>query len=60
MGDVWGRELDLYPFGDKVHKSLRLNSDAGDIPDVMAHQLECPLGDSSRGIVVVDDVTQRV
>ena len=37
MGDVWGRELDLRPFGDKVHKSLRLNNGVGDIPDVVAH-----------------------
>ena len=60
MGDVWGQELDLCPFGDKVHESLRLNSGAGDIPNVVAHQLECPLGDSSRGVVVMDDVSQRV
>ena len=29
MGDVWGRELDLHPFGDKVHESLRLNGVQG-------------------------------
>ena len=37
VGDVWGRELDLRLFSDKVHESLRLNSGAGDIPDVVAH-----------------------
>ena len=37
VGDVWGRELDLRPFGDKIRKSLRLNSGVEDIPNVMAH-----------------------
>ena len=37
VGDVWGQELDLCPFGDKVCESLRLNSSMGDIPDVVAH-----------------------
>ena len=57
MGDVRVQELDFHPFGDEVGKSLRLNSSAGDIPDVMAHELECPFGDSSHGIVVADDVS---
>ena len=60
MGDVWGQELDLRPFDDKIHESLRLNSDAEDIPDVMAHELESPFEDSSCGVVVVDDVSQWV
>ena len=60
MGDIWGRELDLCPFGNKVGKSLRLNSSAGDIPDVTTHELKCPLGDSSHGVTVADDVSQRV
>ena len=37
MGDIWGQELDLRPFGDKVRESLRLNSGMGDILDVVAH-----------------------
>ena len=60
MGDVRGRELDFHPFDDKVGKSLRLNSGARDIPDVMTHELESPLGDSFRSIVVADDVSQQV
>ena len=60
MGDVWGRELDFRPFGDEVCESLRLDSSARDIPDVVTHELESPLGDLSHGIAVVDDVSQRV
>ena len=52
--------MDLRPFEDKVHKSLRLNSGTGDIPDVMAHEFKCPLGDPSRGVTVADDVFERV
>ena len=43
MGDIWSQELDLRPFVDKVGESLRIYSSAGDIPDVMTHELECPL-----------------
>ena len=60
MGDVRGLELDFRPFGNKIHESLRFNSGMGDIPDVVAHEFECPLGDLSHGITVVDDVLERV
>ena len=60
MGDVWGQELDFRPFGDEVGESLRLNSSTGDIPDVVAHELKSPFGDSSHGIAVADDVSQWV
>ena len=60
MGDVRGQELDFRPFGDEVGESLRLNSSAGDIPDVMAHEFKGPLRDSSRGVAVVDDVSKWV
>ena len=60
VGDVWGQQLDLHPFGDKIRESLRLNSGMRDIPDVMAHEFECPLGDSPHGIAVADDVSERV
>ena len=60
MGDIWGRELDFRPFGDEVGESLRLNSSVGDIPDVMAHELESPLGDSTCGVAVANDVFERV
>ena len=60
MGDIRGQELDFRPFDDEVGKSLRLNSGARDIPDVMTHELESPLGDSSCGIAVADDVSQWV
>ena len=60
MGDVRGQELDFRPFDNEVGESLRLNSGAGDIPDVVAHELESPFGDLSHDIAVVDDVSQRV
>ena len=60
MGDVWGQELDFCPFGDEVGKSLRLNSGAGDIPDVMTHELESPLGDLASGVTVMDDLPEWV
>ena len=37
VGDVRGQELDFRPFGDEVGEGLRLNSGAGDIPDVVAN-----------------------
>ena len=57
MGDVQGQELDFHPFGDEVGESLRLDSGARDIPDVMTHELESPLGYSSCGIEVADDIS---
>ena len=44
----------------KIHESLRLNNGTRDIPDVVAHEFECPLGDPSRGITVADDVSEQV
>jgi len=60
VGDIWGRELDFCPFSDEVGESLRLNSGMGDVPEVVAHELESPFGDSSRGVAVADDVSQWV
>ena len=60
MGDVRGQELDFHPFDDEVNESLRLDSGARDIHDVVSHELESPLGDSSRSIAVADDVSQWV
>ena len=60
VGDVRGWELDFRPFGDEVDKSLRLNSSVGDIPDVVAHELESPLGDPVGGIAVMDDLPEWV
>ena len=60
VGDIRGQDLDFRPFGDEFCKGLRLNCSAWDIPNVMAHELECPLGDSSHGVVVVDDLPQWV
>ena len=56
MRDIRGQELDFRPFGDEVGNSLRLSSGAGDIPDVMAHELKSPLGDLASGIMVTDDL----
>ena len=52
--------MDLRPFSDKVCESLRLNSGAGGISDVVAHEFKSPLGNSSRGVAVVDDVSEWV
>ena len=60
VGDVWGQELDFRPFGDEVGESLRLNSSARDISDVMAHELESPLGDPADGATVTDDLPKWV
>jgi len=60
VGDVWGGELDFRPFGDEVGESLRLNSGARDIPDVVAHELKSPFGDSSHDVTIVENVSQRV
>ena len=60
MGDIRGQEQDFRPFGDEVSKSLRLDSGAGDIPDVMTHELESPLGDSVDDVTVMDDLPEWV
>jgi len=60
VGDVRGQELDFHLLGDEVGKSLRLDSGVRDIPDVMTHELESPLGDSSHDIEVANDVSQHV
>ena len=60
MGDIWSQELDLRPFGNKVGESLRINSSARDIPNVVTHEFECPLGDPSSGVVFADDVSERI
>ena len=60
MGDVWGQELDFRPFGDEVGESLRFNSSVGDIPNVVAHELESPLGDSVGGVAVMNDLLEWV
>jgi hypothetical protein len=60
VGDIWGWDLDLRPFGDKVRERLRLDSRMGNIPDVVAHEFKCLLGDPSRGITVADVVSERV
>ena len=60
MGNVQGRELDFRPFSDEVSESLRINSNAGDIPDVVAHELESPLGDLASDVMVTDNLPEWV
>ena len=60
MGDIRGQELDFRPFGDEVGKSLRLNRGAGDIPDVVVHDLESPLRDLADDSAVTDDLPEWV
>ena len=60
MGDVRGQELDFCPLTDEVGKSLRLNSNVAGTPDVMAHELESPLGDSASDVTITDDLPEWV
>ena len=60
VGDVRGQELDFRPFDNEVGESLRLNSGAGDIPNVVAHELESPLGYSTGDVTVMDNLPKWV
>jgi hypothetical protein len=56
MGDVWSWGVYLYPLSDEVGQGLRLDGGAGDVLDVVAHELECPFGDLSCSVAAVDDL----
>ena len=47
------REFGFCPFGDKVNQYLRLNGSSWFICDVEWEELDGPLGNPARGIVVV-------
>ena len=59
--EVWQifRLLGLFPVGDEVRESLRLNSFTRLILDVVDADLDDPLGDSLSRLTVADDVLQR-
>ena len=57
VDDRWWH-LDLGPFRDKISQRLRLDGRPRGIRNALAHQLECPFHDSSRGILVLDDLTE--
>ena len=44
----------------KIHEGLRFNGRTGEVPHVVAHELECPLRDPSCGVAVADDVPEWV
>jgi hypothetical protein len=50
--------LDLRPLGDKVGRGLRLDGSAGDVFDVVAHELAFPFGHSSHSVAAVDDLPE--
>jgi hypothetical protein len=58
VGDVRSRGLDLRPLGDKVGRGLRLDGSAGDVFDVVAHELAFPFGHSSHSVAAVDDLPE--
>ena len=51
-------QLDLGPFRDEVSQHLGLDCHLGGIHNALIHQLECPLCDSSRDILALDDLAK--
>jgi hypothetical protein len=52
--------LNLRPIGHEVHKYLAFDCAAWCVRDVLPHQLECPLGDPSFGLGVLDDLPEWI
>src|SRR4051812_36027044 len=50
--------LKLFPIIDKIHQGLRFNGRAWHVLQTMRPELSGPLGDSSCGLSVLDDVSQ--
>ena len=44
---------------NEISQHLGLDSHPGSIRNALTHQLECPLHDSSYGILVLDDLIER-
>ena len=58
VDDRWWH-LDLGPLYNEISQHLRLDGHLGGIRNALTHQLERPLCDSSHGILVLVDVTER-
>ena len=58
VDDCW-RYLELGPLYNEISQHLGLDGRPGGIRNALTHQLECPLGDSSCGIPVLDDLAER-
>ena len=50
--------LDLSPLCNEISQHLRLDGHLGGIQNALTHQLECPLCDSSCGILVLDNLAE--
>ena len=59
LADGCWRHLDLGPFHNKIGQCLGLDGRPRGIRNGLTHQLECPLGDSPYGILVLDDLAER-
>ena len=57
VDDCW-RHLDLGPLCNEISQHLGLDSHPGEIQNALTHQFECPLCDSSCGILVLDNLTE--
>jgi hypothetical protein len=55
---VTGGVLSLGPFDHKICQGLGLDCHLGHIGYVDPHELECPLGDPSRGEMVPDNFSE--
>jgi hypothetical protein len=52
--------LALGPFRNEIAQHLGLDGYPRGICKAFSHQFECPLGGSSRGILVLDDLAEGV
>ena len=57
VDDRWWH-LDLGPLCNEISQHLGFDGRPGGIRNALTHQLECPLHDSSRGILVLDDLAK--
>jgi hypothetical protein len=55
VDDVRSQGLDFRPLGDEISQGLRLDGGAGDVLDLVAHELECPFGDNPYSIAALDN-----
>ena len=56
--DDYLRQLDLGPLYNKISQHLGHDGRPGGICKALTHQLECPLCDSSRDILILDDLAE--
>ena len=58
VDDRWWH-LDLGPLCNEISQRLGVDGRPRGLQNALTHQLECPLHNSSRGIPVLDDLTER-